>query len=316
MTTATATRQSLAGCSPVAGAVTVLAPGPTARTELVVAADEPVLAGHYPDFPIFPGVCLIECARLSAFVTAAPGAGGELRLAAVESARFRNVALPGDRLVLDLNWAERPIGRRLTARITSGRGDVASVRLLFHLGEESVAAAESVVPEVLSGVPVPPDPRAVLPHRYPILLVDRVRAMVPGESMVAVKAVSSGEPWFARAPESTDLAYPQVLMVESWAQSAGVLANSGAALRAGHVMLFGGASDVGFFGRVRPGDVLEHRVRVERRFSDTVIFTGESLVDGVVRMRVGSMTMAFRPSSQLTAARSADRAAPTMGSTL
>jgi 3-hydroxymyristoyl/3-hydroxydecanoyl-(acyl carrier protein) dehydratase len=296
-------RAASAGCSPVLAEVSVLdgGEGPVFRTEMTLAAGEPVFAGHYPDFPIFPGVCLIECARLSAIATAAPGEGDPLRLAVVESARFKNAARPGDRLTLDLTWAERAGGRRVTARITSDRGDVASTRLLFrHDDLEAGGAVPGPAGDGPGGAVLPVDIRAVLPHRYPILLVDRVLRMVPDQSITAVKLVSGGEPWFGRAGDGEPLTYPQVLHIESWAQAAGVLTNAGSALRPDHVMLFGGAANVEFFGRVRPGDVLEHRVRVERRFPDTVMFAGESLVDGVVKMRVGSMTMAFRPSSQLT----------------
>jgi 3-hydroxyacyl-[acyl-carrier-protein] dehydratase len=39
--------------------------------------------------------------------------------------------------------------------------------------------------------------KRLLPHRYPMLLVDRVLEAVPGESLVATKAVTSNEPWYA-----------------------------------------------------------------------------------------------------------------------
>ncbi len=40
--------------------------------------------------------------------------------------------------------------------------------------------------------------RDLLPHRYPMLLVDRVIELVPGERIVAIKAVSCNEPWYSR----------------------------------------------------------------------------------------------------------------------
>ncbi|MBM0278021.1 3-hydroxyacyl-ACP dehydratase FabZ family protein [Micromonospora tarensis] len=142
--------------------------------------------------------------------------------------------------------------------------------------------------------------RTLLPHRFPILLIDQVLGLVPGESIVAVKAVTGNEPWYAGSA-ATLPDYPAVLVMESWAQAAGVLALAGPAEAAGPggVMLFGGATDVAFLAPVYPGELLEHHVRVERRFPDALFFTGESRVNGTARMRVGSMMMAFRPEADL-----------------
>ncbi|MBM0278022.1 3-hydroxyacyl-ACP dehydratase FabZ family protein [Micromonospora tarensis] len=102
-------------------------------TVMEISPTEPVFAGHYPDFPIFPGVCLIECARLSAEVTA-PDGPGTLYLEAVESSRFGGPVRPGDRLSLVLTWTALETGWRTAVRIRSERGDVASIRL--RLGRE------------------------------------------------------------------------------------------------------------------------------------------------------------------------------------
>ena len=61
------------------GAVRVVRPGstdpdvPPARAEVRIDPSEPVFAGHYPDFPIFPGVCVVECVHRSALATAPTG---------------------------------------------------------------------------------------------------------------------------------------------------------------------------------------------------------------------------------------------------
>jgi 3-hydroxyacyl-[acyl-carrier-protein] dehydratase len=146
--------------------------------------------------------------------------------------------------------------------------------------------------------------KRLLPHRYPMLLVDRVLDLVPGESLTAVKAVTCNEPWYQALGESAaveQFAYPPVLLVESWGQAAGLLAvQPGAEARsAGQVMLAGAMSGVEFLRPVHPGEVLEHRVRVVRAVSDAVIFEGESLVGGEVVMRLSHMVMAFRPADAL-----------------
>ena len=118
---------------------------------------------------------------------------------------------------------------------------------------------------------------AVLPHRAPMLLVDEVTGLADGEWLTSRRAVGADEPWFAVAgadPTDPDAAFPQPLTLESWAQSAGILATKDSPnpdVLAGSVMLFGGASAVEYHRPVRPGDVLEHRVRFSRVMADSVV---------------------------------------------
>ncbi|GLW48124.1 3-hydroxyacyl-[acyl-carrier-protein] dehydratase FabZ [Streptomyces sp. NBRC 14336] len=137
----------------------------------------------------------------------------------------------------------------------------------------------------------------VLPHRYPMLLVDRVTELVPGRSIRTLKAVTVNEPWYAAAPAGA--AYPQALIVESWGQSAGLLALDGQAAPEGQVMLFGSVADAEFHHPVLPGDLLEHRVRVQRALTDSVVFEGSSHRGDDTVMTVSRMVMAFRPPGAL-----------------
>ncbi|MBL3669473.1 beta-hydroxyacyl-ACP dehydratase [Streptomyces sp. M2CJ-2] len=147
--------------------------------------------------------------------------------------------------------------------------------------------------------------RGRLPHRYPMLLVDRVTDLTPGVQVTALKAVTCNEPWYAElSPDTPEegYGYPQTLLVESWCQAAGVLAtwdDPNPDVLRGRVMLFGGMSDVEFHRAVYPGDVLEHRVRIGRRVDDTVIFEGESVVGGEPVMTVGRAVVTFRPADVL-----------------
>lgn len=148
--------------------------------------------------------------------------------------------------------------------------------------------------------------RELLPHRYPILLVDQVLELSPGESIVATKAVSANEPWYARlGPDLTpgDLAYPSMLLIESWAQAAGILANTSPDRTAGksEVMLFGSASGVSFGAPVMPGDVLRHRVRLVRVLDGTVFVEGDSQVGDRTVLTVEQGVMAFRASGLMPA---------------
>lgn len=276
-----------------------------AEAVVVVGQDEPVFAGHYPGFPIFPGVCVIECVH-RASLSVLSDTNGELELAAVESARFLGPTGPGDELRMELTAVRDADAWRTNALVRTDRGPVAKVRLRHR------PVTTAPVPPVLStqdsavggGISFAGLHR-VLPHRYPMLLVDEVSELVAGQRLTARKAVSGNEPWYANPPENAvpeRFAYPDVLVLESWCQAAGVLATwdePNPDVLSGQVMLFGSVSDVRLNRHVLPGDVLEHRIRVSRVLSDAMVFEGEALAAGQVVMSVGRATMAFRPAEQL-----------------
>ncbi|MFK4151391.1 3-hydroxyacyl-ACP dehydratase FabZ family protein [Streptomyces fungicidicus] len=102
----------------------------TAGFTVEITADEPVFAGHYPDFPIFPGVCVMECVRRAAESARPPLTEG-LRLAAVESTRFTAAVHPGDELTVEVTWSPRGEGWRCAAKVATANGRTASVRLRY-----------------------------------------------------------------------------------------------------------------------------------------------------------------------------------------
>ncbi|WP_326559275.1 3-hydroxyacyl-ACP dehydratase FabZ family protein [Micromonospora sp. NBC_01796] len=99
-----------------------------------VRPDEPVLAGHFPGFPIFPGVCVIE-AVLQAATRTAPPEFGPLHLDTVESARFRDAVYPGDTLAIEVEWDRVDQGTGCAARVSTERGLAALVRLRLRRGD-------------------------------------------------------------------------------------------------------------------------------------------------------------------------------------
>lgn len=141
----------------------------------------------------------------------------------------------------------------------------------------------------------------IIPHRYPVLLVDRVTAVVPGERLTAVKAVTVNEPPYRRVPAgaaSDGFRYPRPLLVESWAQAAVLLAvwdTPNPDVTTGKVELAGALDRMRFHRHVYPGDVLEHQVRVVRAVGDTTMLEGRTLVDGSVTFEIGNFIVALRP---------------------
>lgn len=98
--------------------------GTTVVARMAVAPDDPVFAGHFPGFPIFPGMAVVEFAHRAA--TAMPGA---VRLAAVESARFVRPTFPGTTLTVRLTWDDA--GRRCAAVVSDDDGVVARIKLRY-----------------------------------------------------------------------------------------------------------------------------------------------------------------------------------------
>lgn len=96
----------------------------------VVDPDNPLFAGHYPGFPIFPGVCLMECVHHGVLLAAAERKE-EMALASVRATRFLNPAFPGDRLDLTIKITAKAGGWDCDGRITRAGQDIAKVRLRF-----------------------------------------------------------------------------------------------------------------------------------------------------------------------------------------
>jgi 3-hydroxyacyl-[acyl-carrier-protein] dehydratase len=127
----------------------------------------------------------------------------------------------------------------------------------------------------------PPDVLALLAHRYPFLLLDRIVSVEPGRRAVGVKQVTGGE-WFCRAAAGGVAAMPGGLVVEALAQLSGAVLLDLVDAKEGEdvVGYFMGISGVRFRGEARPGDALRLEVTL-RQFKRGICRThGEAWVDG------------------------------------
>lgn len=121
-----------------------------------------------------------------------------------------------------------------------------------------------------------------LPHRYPFLLIDRVREVVPDEKIVALKNVSMNEPFFQGHFPGVPV-MPGVLIVEAMAQAGGILFTSGAPEdQQGAIMYFMGIDKARFRKPVVPGDQLIFEVKILRKRAKAVKLAGTATVDGAV----------------------------------
>ena len=104
---------------------------------------------------------------------------------------------------------------------------------------------------------------AILPHRYPFLLVDRITECVPGEGAKGTKCVPANEPFFqGHFPQKHVM--PGVLLIEALAQVGGV-AILALPENQGKLAFLGRVKDARFKRQVVPGDVVEMECRLTRR---------------------------------------------------
>ncbi len=120
---------------------------------------------------------------------------------------------------------------------------------------------------------------AILPHRYPFLLIDRVVEMERQTRIVAIKNVTINEPHFAgHFPDYPIM--PGVLMVEAIAQAGGALLLTEIPDRDQKLMVFTGIESARFKRMVVPGDQLRIEVTVMKWRSRAVKMLGSITVEG------------------------------------
>jgi 3-hydroxyacyl-[acyl-carrier-protein] dehydratase len=125
--------------------------------------------------------------------------------------------------------------------------------------------------------------QALLPHRYPFLLVDRVLELEPNQRILAIKNVSINEPFFqGHFPGHPVM--PGVLVLEALAQAGGLLtqlsAGSGAAEKQDKLFYLVKIDNARFSRMVVPGDRLELEVKLKRTIRTMAMYGCVASVDG------------------------------------
>ena len=136
-----------------------------------------------------------------------------------------------------------------------------------------MTAAQSPITEADIGII-----QRILPHRYPFLLVDKVRDIVVNQSCVGIKNVTMNEPQFTGHFPGMPI-FPGVMIIEAMAQTSGILVGVSMDLIDKNPSVFFMSVDgVKFRRKVVPGDVLELHVRAVRSGGRVWKFEGRGMV--------------------------------------
>ena len=138
---------------------------------------------------------------------------------------------------------------------------------------------------------------AVLPHRYPMLLVDRVEELIKDESIRAIKAVTMNEGFFQGHFPGRPI-MPGVMIVEALAQAAGVLAmESFDMVGSGKLVYFMAIDGAKFRQPVEPGCLLSLNVKFEQKRPRVCKFSGQAMIGDKLAAEANFTAMIADPPS-------------------
>ena len=120
--------------------------------------------------------------------------------------------------------------------------------------------------------------KALLPHRWPMLMIDKVIALVPGESAVCEKLVSDSD-IFMQGHFPGRAIFPGVLLVEAMAQACLIAALAKFPDPANRPLFFLGSSDARFLLPVIPGSRLRIEATIERQVGNLGMGSGRVICD-------------------------------------
>src|SRR5215210_772035 len=153
-------------------------------------------------------------------------------------------------------------------------------------------AEEEQSQETLPGTLTNVEIQAIIPHRFPFLLVDRIVELEPGKRAVGIKNVTANEPFFQGHFPGYPV-MPGVLILEAMAQ-VGAVAVLGMPENKGKIAFFAGVDEVRFKRQVVPGDTLRIEVTMTRVRGPIGQGIGEATVEGQLACK-GSFMFALAP---------------------
>jgi UDP-3-O-[3-hydroxymyristoyl] N-acetylglucosamine deacetylase/3-hydroxyacyl-[acyl-carrier-protein] dehydratase len=190
-----------------------------------------------------------------------------------EGLRFQDEFLRhkvGD-LVGDLALTGARLDAHIVAERPSHRGNVALAEALVEHHRQTNRRSLMDTTRIME----------VLPHRYPMLMVDRIVDIVDGERITGIKNVTINEPFFQGHYPGHPI-MPGVLIIEAMAQTGGLLVMDGIDDIENKVVYFMTMDDVKFRRPVVPGDTLRIEVEMVQSRRDVVRMKGKAFVEDAV----------------------------------
>ena len=253
-----------------------------------LSINEPFFQGHFPVQPIMPGVLQVEAMKQLAEIAVRgeldPENNGDVYLWKLAKAKFRNPNVPGDRAKVEITVDSIVDGAAAITGTVSNSGGV-TCEAQFTL-KYRAKSAPTAMPELFNDYDRAAgfakeigDVMAVMPHRFPFLLIDGIRSMDDAKA-VAVKNLTGGEAMFMHTAEDYAV-MPESILCEILAQAgcACVLARPE---NAGKLGLFAALMDAESFAPVYPGDQLVVDVDLPPARKTFGKGTGRIYVDGKV----------------------------------
>jgi UDP-3-O-[3-hydroxymyristoyl] N-acetylglucosamine deacetylase/3-hydroxyacyl-[acyl-carrier-protein] dehydratase len=270
------------------------------RITFTIEYDSPAVGTQVASYDISPEVFLSEIAPARTFVMhkdverlRAQGLirGGSLDNAVVitdtgilnekplrfpdEPVRHKVLDLLGDLFLLG-----RPLKGHVIARRSGHQTNVEFVKQI-HAAEERSASFTELPPVPVEGKTPPWDINAIMtimPHRYPLLLIDRILHMTD-DQVVGLKSVTINEPFFTGHFPGHPI-MPAVLIVEAMAQCGGVLLLNKVSRPKEKLVYFMAIENAKFRRPVRPGDTLRFELSLIRFKGRICKMAGKAFVDG------------------------------------
>ncbi len=280
------------------------------RVSFTIHYDNPIIATQHASFDIDPETFAREIAPARTFALMTDVVqlreSGFIRGGTLENA----VVVDGDRIlndvplrfpdefvrhkILDLLGDLALLGRPLRAHVMAVRSGHRTNTQFVRRLVATPHAKTRLGPE-RQGLLDLQDILAIMPHRYPMLLVDRILELEDRKRVVGIKNVTYNEPFFQGHFPGYPV-MPAVLIIEAMAQVGGVLLMNSVDDPKKHLMYFAGIDKARFRKPVRPGDQLRFELQL-LRFGGTVCkmegkaFVGDELVAEAVLLS----TVAERP---------------------